>query len=87
MATASEVGFCVMDANADCIARNLIERLAEDASTDESLINRLYRGREVYSLSIHERMELVRFSKKCEYMALTALEILAAQRPHQQAAE
>ncbi len=86
--TASEVGFCINDANADAIASHLIDRLVDDACAGETMLNRLYRGREVYSLSPGEKQELVRLSKRFEYMALTALEILAAQRSqHLEAAE
>lgn len=40
---ASDVGFCVVDGNANVIADNLVHRIRETAADMESQVNRLYR--------------------------------------------
>jgi hypothetical protein len=40
---ASDVGFCVVDGNANVIADNLVHRIREAAADMESQVNRLYR--------------------------------------------
>ena len=41
----SDVGFCVVDSNADLIANTLVRRVRDGSAELESEINRLYRGR------------------------------------------
>ena len=50
MPRASDIGFCVVDSNADLVAGTLVRRL-RDASFDlERDVNRLVRGREAFAL-------------------------------------
>lgn len=87
---ASEVGFCVMDDNADLIASNLIAQISEYASMIESRMNRLFKGREAYTLSEGEKQLLIKLSGRLSYLDRTADQILEAQEPSEtilQAAE
>ena len=52
---ASDVGFCVVDDNANVIADNLVHRIREATAEMESQVNRLYRGRKAYDLETAPR--------------------------------
>ncbi len=54
----SDVGFCVVDSNADLIADTLVRRLRETAAEMESEVNRLYRGRNAYDLNAVAKLDL-----------------------------
>jgi hypothetical protein len=87
---ASEVGFCVVDDNADLIAGNLIAQIRELTSGIETRLNRLYKGREAYTLSDGEIRDLTKLAGQFLYFDRTASDILAAQassEPVLQAAE
>jgi hypothetical protein len=75
----SNVGFCVVDSNADVIADNLIHRIRESAVEMESQINRLYRGRNAYDLSEGAKLDLEKAIERLNYMAKTLREIHGAQ--------
>ncbi|MBZ6078583.1 hypothetical protein [Microvirga puerhi] len=76
---ASDVGFCVVDSNADVIADNLIHRVRESAAEMESQINRLYRGRKTYDLSDGATADLDKLIERLTYMAKTLREVRGAQ--------
>jgi len=76
---ASDVGFCVVDSNADVIADNLIHRMRENAVEMESQVNRLYRGRHAYDLGEGSRADLGKLIERLNYMARTLREIEGAQ--------
>ncbi|QFU15530.1 hypothetical protein [Microvirga thermotolerans] len=76
---ASDVGFCVVDSNADVIADNLVHRVRESAVEMESQINRLYRGRNAYDLSDGARADLGKIIERLAYMAKTLREVEGAQ--------
>ena len=68
---ASNVGFCVVDSNADVIADNLIHRIREAAGEMESQVNRLYRGRQSYDLTQGAKQDLEKAIERLNYMART----------------
>ncbi len=68
---ASDVGFCVVDSNADVIADNLIHRIHEAAADIESQVNRLYRGRQAYDLNEGSKLELEKAIERLNYMVRT----------------
>ncbi|WP_445501282.1 hypothetical protein [Microvirga sp. G4-2] len=72
---ASDVGFCVVDANADVIADNLVHRIREAAVDMESQVNRLYRGRQAYDLSKGTKADLDKAIEQLTYMARTLREV------------
>jgi len=76
---ASDVGFCVVDSNADFIADNLIRRIHDSAVEMESEINRLYRGRLSYDLSAAAKLDLDKAVERLKYMAKTLREVSDAQ--------
>ena len=76
---ASDVGFCVVDSNADVIAENLVHRLRESAVEMESQVNRLYRGRNAYDLNEGARMDLDKVIERLTYMAKTLREVSGTQ--------
>jgi len=76
---ASDVGFCVVDSNADFIAENLIRRIHDSAVEMESEINRLYRGRLSYDLSAAAKLDLNKAVERLKYMAKTLREVSDAQ--------
>jgi hypothetical protein len=77
---ARDVGFCVVDANADPIANTLVRRL-RDATVDmESDVNRLYRGRNAFELSDLALADIERSIGRLKYMAETLREVEGAQR-------
>jgi len=55
---ASDVGFCIVDTNADLIADTLVRRLRETAAEMESSVNRLYRGRDAYDLNTVSQLDV-----------------------------
>lgn len=76
---ASDVGFCVVDGNADPIANALVRRLRDAAADMEADVNRLYRGRNAVELSDRATTDLERIIKRLSYMAETLREIRRAQ--------
>ncbi|MGO4389604.1 hypothetical protein AB4Y85_18965 [Microvirga sp. 2YAF29] len=76
---ASDVGFCVVDGNADVIADNLVHRIRETAVEMESQVNRLYRGRQAYDLTDGTKMDLDKAIEQLNYMARTLREIRSEQ--------
>ena len=76
---ASDVGFCVVDSNADVIADNLVHRIHEAAAEIESQVNRLYRGRQAYDLNDGGKLELEKAIERLNYMVRTLREIQNAQ--------
>ncbi len=76
----SDVGFCVVDSNADLIADSLVRRLRETASEMESHVNRLYRGRNSFELNAVAKLDLEKTVRRLNYMASTLREVETAQR-------
>lgn len=76
---ASDVGFCVVDDNANVIADNLVHRIREAAAEMESQVNRLYRGRQAYDLEQGAKLDLDKAIEQLTYMARTLREIRSAQ--------
>jgi hypothetical protein len=76
----SDVGFCVVDSNADLIANTLVRRVRDGSAELESEINRLYRGRNAYQLSEVAVMDLERAVKRLTYLAETLRDVQRAQR-------
>jgi hypothetical protein len=72
---ASDVGFCVVDGNADVIADNLVHRIREAAVEMESQVNRLYRGRQAYDLNEGTKVDLDKAIEQLNYMARTLREV------------
>ena len=68
---ASDVGFCVVDDNANVIADNLVHRIREAAAEMESQVNRLYRGRRAYDLEEGTKLDLNKAIEQLNYMART----------------
>ena len=75
----SDVGFCVVDSNADLIADSLVRRLRETASEMESHVNRLYRGRNSYDLNSLATLDLEKTVKRLTYMVETLREVQKVQ--------
>ena len=86
---ASDVGFCVVDSNADLIANTLARRLREAAAEMESEANRLFRGRNAVELSDLAMIDLDRSIKRLGYIAETLRDVQRAQthKGYLQAAE
>lgn len=86
---ASNVGFCVVDSNADAIANNLVQRIREASAEMESQVNRLYRGRQAYDLKDGAKRDLEKTIERLNYMARTLREVQneQAQIVYLQAAE
>ena len=76
---ASNVGFCVVDSNADLIADNLIHRIREAAGEMESQVNRLYRGRQSYDLTQGAKQDLEKAIERLNYMARTLRDVQSEQ--------
>ena len=72
---ASDVGFCVVDDNANVIADNLVRRIRETTAEMESQVNRLYRGRDAYDLEDGAKLDLDRAIEQLTYMARTLREV------------
>ena len=75
----SDVGFCVVDSNADLIADSLVRRLRETAAEMESHVNRLYRGRNSYELNSVAKLDLEKTVKRLNYLAETLREVQKVQ--------
>ena len=76
----TDVGFCVVDSNADLIADTLVRRLRETAAEMESHVNRLYRGRNSFELNAVAKLDLEKTVRRLNYMASTLREVETAQR-------
>ena len=76
---ASDVGFCVVDGNANVIADNLIHRIREATVDMESQVNRLYRGRQAYDLSEGTKADFDKAIEQLTYMARTLREVQSEQ--------
>ncbi len=76
---ASDVGFCVVDGNADVIADNLVHRIREAAAGMESQVNRLYRGRQAYDLTEGTKADLDKAIEQLTYMARTLRDVQSEQ--------
>ena len=72
---ASDVGFCVVDDNANVIADNLVHRIREATVEMESQVNRLYRGRQAYDLEDGAKLDLDRAIEQLTYMARTLRDV------------
>ena len=72
---ASDVGFCVVDGNANVIADTLVHRIRETAAEMESQVNRLYRGRQAYDLEEGTRRDLEKAIEQLTYMARTLRDV------------
>jgi hypothetical protein len=72
---ASDVGFCVVDDNANVIADNLVHRIREATAEMESQVNRLYRGRQAYDLEDGAKLDLDRAIEQLTYMARTLRDV------------
>ncbi|HEX2137674.1 MAG TPA: hypothetical protein VHG30_17565 [Microvirga sp.] len=75
----SDVGFCVVDSNADLIADSLVRRLRETAAEMESHVNRLYRGRNSYELNRIAKLDLEKTVRRLDYLAETLREVQRVQ--------
>ncbi len=71
----SDVGFCVVDSNADLIADTLVRRLRESAAEMENHVNRLYRGRKSYELNTVAKLDLDKTVRRLNYMAETLRQV------------
>jgi len=76
---ASDVGFCVVDSNANVIADSLVHRIREAAVEMEAEVNRLYRGRRAYDLSEGTKSDLDKAIEQLDYMARTLREVYKEQ--------
>ena len=72
---ASDVGFCVVDGNADVIADTLVHRIREAAVEMETQVNRLYRGRQAYDLNEGTKVDLDKAIEQLNYMARTLRDV------------
>jgi hypothetical protein len=77
---ASDVGFCVVDSNADLIAETMVRRLRETAIEMERSVNRLHRGRQSFALNEVAQLDLERTIRRLTYMADTLRGVQAAQK-------
>ena len=75
----SDVGFCVVDSNADLIADTLVRRLRETAAEMESQVNRLYRGRNSFELNAVAKLDLEKTMRRLNYVAETLRQVEKAQ--------
>lgn len=76
----SDVGFCVVDSNADLIANTLVRRVRDGSAELETEINRLYRGRNAFALSEVAVADLERTIKRLSYLAETLRDVQCSQR-------
>jgi hypothetical protein len=76
----SDVGFCVVDSNADLIAETMIRRLRETAIAMERDVNRLHRGRRSFTLNELAQIDLERTIRRLSYMVETLRGVQEAQR-------
>ncbi|MBB4042124.1 hypothetical protein GGR34_003809 [Microvirga flocculans] len=72
---ASDVGFCVVDDNANAIADTLVHRVRVAATEMESHVNRLYRGRQAFDLEDGARRDLDKAIEQLAYMVRTLREV------------
>jgi hypothetical protein len=79
---ASDVGFCLVDDNADLIADNLVRHLRETATEMESQVNRLYRGRNSYDLNAVAQLDIEKTIRRLQYLVGTLRDVQKAQRLH-----
>jgi hypothetical protein len=79
---ANDVGFCLVDSNADLIADTLVRRLSETAGEMESKVNRLYRGRNAYELNHVAQVDVEKMIHRLQYMAKTLRDVQKAQNEH-----
>lgn len=77
--SASHVGFCVVDSNADLIADTLVRRIREMTADMETEVNRLYRGRNAYDLNAVGKIDLEKTIKRLAYMAETLRDVQRSQ--------
>jgi hypothetical protein len=77
---ASDVGFCVVDSNADLIAETIVRRLRETAIEMERSVNRLHRGRQSFALNEVAQLDLERTIRRLTYMTDTLRGVQAAQK-------
>jgi hypothetical protein len=75
----SDVGFCIVDSNADLIANTLVRRLRDAAADMEGEVNRLFRGRNAVELGDLAMVDLDRTIKRLGYMAKTLRDVQRAQ--------
>ncbi len=75
----SDVGFCVVDSNADLIANTLVRRIREMAADMETEVNRLYRGRNAYDLNAVAKLDLDKTIKRLNYLAETLRDVQRSQ--------
>jgi hypothetical protein len=76
---ASDVGFCIVDDNADLIADTLVRRLRDTAAEMQSNDNRLYRGRNAYDLNTVSQLDLEKTIRRLNYMATTLRDVQRSQ--------
>ena len=86
---ARDAGFCAVDSNADLVAEAMVRRLRDTAAEMEASVNRLYRGRDAFTLADRARTDLERSIRRLAEMAEALREIQRAQdrAPMLQAAE
>lgn len=77
---ARDVGFCVVDDNADPIAAAVVRRLRGAAADMEGDVNRLFRGRDAFELGDLSLSDLERVIGRLKYMAETLRDVERAQR-------
>jgi len=75
----TDVGFCVVDSNADLIANTLVRRVRDAAVEIESEVNRLYRGRNAFELTDLSQIDLEKTIKRLVYLAETLREVQRSQ--------
>jgi hypothetical protein len=75
----SDLGFSVMDGNADPIAHALVRRLRDASAEMERDVNRLFQGRHAVDLGGLAMTDLERTIKRLAYMAETLREVQKAQ--------
>jgi hypothetical protein len=76
---ASDVGFCLVDSNADFIAETLVSRLRATVAEMEAQVNRLYRGRNAYELNAIAQLDVEKMIRRLHYMADTLRDVQKAQ--------
>jgi hypothetical protein len=77
--SASQVGFCVVDSNADLIADTLVRRIREMTADMETEVNRLYRGRNAYDLNAVAKLDLDKTIKRLNYLSETLRDVQRSQ--------
>ncbi len=77
--SASQVGFCLVDSNADLVADTLVRRIRDMAADMETEVNRLYRGRNAYDLNAVAKLDLDKTVKRLNYLAETLRDVQRSQ--------